>query len=84
MIFIQIIRGVRRAEIERTEIDLSLSIVRFDKQRQSLRAADQRTRLVNRASVVYQHRAGYRLIADFPALHDFRLRGNASARFIRQ
>ena len=69
MIFVQIICGIRRGEIERAEIHFGFAVFRcifnLDQQRQTLRATNQRTRFINRAAILNQHRASDRFVFCF-------------------
>ena len=67
--FIKFISRVFSREIERAEINLLIPVIGFVKQRQALRAADDRARSVDRAPVIDEQRAGNRLIARLALAH---------------
>ncbi len=64
-IFVQIVNRSGLGEVQRTEIDFPLSVFRLDQQRQALSPADQRTRFVDRATIIKEQRACYRLALGF-------------------
>lgn len=65
MRFVQIVNRCGRGEIERAEIHFRRAVFGFQQQRQTLRAAYQRTRGVNCAAIFDQHRTGDRFAVSF-------------------
>jgi hypothetical protein len=65
VIFIEIVNRSGLGEIQWAEINLPLPVFSLDQQRQALGAADQRTRFVDRTTVINQQRARYRPAMSF-------------------